>query len=58
MKQDDYEKNIRDMFAAMALQGLVVGSISPFKGDLMGMHNKAAETAYILADAMMEARKK
>ena len=45
------EKNLRDEFAMAAMTGLM--AINPAKDSLKGI----AEFSYVVADAMMEARK-
>ena len=45
---------LRDYFAAKAMQGLLSGTMGP---DLVWSQDEAAETAYNVADAMLEARK-
>jgi hypothetical protein len=47
--------NLRDYFAARSIAGMLA---STFDGDNWGTPSEAAETAYVYADAMMEARKK
>ena len=44
---------LRDYFAAQAMQGILVGMVTPTEG---WSHNKFAEIAYNVADAMLKAR--
>ena len=46
--------SLRDYFAAAALQGLIASDV--YRKD-QGSQKKVAEISYILADAMLEARK-
>lgn len=46
--------SLRDWFAGQAMQGLCA---DPSSHELFDSHKEAAETAYQIADAMLEARK-
>ena len=50
--------NLRDYFAAKALQGLISTSGAPCLLGMGGCENDTASTAYKLADAMLAARVK
>jgi hypothetical protein len=45
---------LRDYFAAMAMQGVLSGTLTP---DAIWSNDEVAKTAYNVADAMMKARK-
>jgi hypothetical protein len=48
---------LRDYFAAKALSGMLTTARSPCLGGLDGYEGHAAQAAYKIADAMLEARK-
>lgn len=48
--------SLRDYFAARAMQGIL--SAAGHKGDIDYDDDVVAENAYLMADAMLEARKK
>ena len=50
--------DLRDYFAAKALQGMLSTAAAPWLTGLGGEELMVAHFAYKLADAMMEARKK
>jgi len=57
---DELGMNLRDYFAAKALQGMAANpndDHNPFEHEYEEYVKGIAECAYILADAMMEARK-
>jgi hypothetical protein len=50
--EDQKDKDLRDWFAGRALAGLIANGRTSMMTDVIAQH------AYMLADAMMEARKK
>lgn len=52
MNSDDFEP--RDLFATVALNGLLAGDVMPGQVGI----REHAEAAYAFADAMLEARKR
>ena len=51
-ERDMHEQNMRDLFAALALNGMINKALE------MGYsETKVAKTAYLMADAMMKQRK-
>ena len=65
MQSDEYGMTLRDYFAGQALIATFKNSVKLFNGggfpddaDLDVIYSDAAETAYLVADEMLKARKK
>lgn len=65
MQSDEYGMTLRDYFAGQALIATFKNSVRLFNGggfpddaDLDVIYSDAAETAYLVADEMLKARKK
>lgn len=56
LKVPQHPEELRDRFATAALQGLLADP-RPFEDEGEGIHIAYAKTAYMYADAMLEARK-